>query len=470
MSGNIIAPTSETDPVSERNKKLFGEVRTSRDLIDGILDMIPDKVYSDPLLKWLDPCCGDGRFSVAIFSRLFTALEKVFPSPVQREKHILEQMLFMVEINDEHLTGLYRTFGKEANILNADFLSMSTCPFDVIVGNPPFNVAGSIKVPTNTGDLKRGDGVAIWGCFVEKAITQLKEGGILGMITPSIWMKRDNKMHDVILKHRVERIRAMNSSETNAAFRGQAQTPTCYFTLTKVSEEKSVKGYHRARLFDKALGSYVRFTYSLTPPVSLPVSGASVVLKLRPYVHTAGCIPVNKTNMPRKGTTFSHTRIQTHQHVNVRTCLLKRTQPVLKLEYSNTKCAFADTPKLILAHKMYGFPFHDKTGIFGISNRDSYVITGKLPSQLKRLKTFLSTKFALYVFEATRYRMRYLERYAFEFLPDVTRLEGFPDVITDITVADYFQLDHEEREAVNRINKKSYQPHLDYRMLLFPKN
>ena len=49
----------------------------------------------------------------------------------------------------------------------------------------------------------------------------------------------------------------------------------------------------------------------------------------------------------------------------------------------------------------------------------NYVILDKSKDELSKIQDFLSTYFALYVFESTRYRMKYLEKYAFQFLPDL---------------------------------------------------
>jgi hypothetical protein len=62
----------------------------------------------------------------------------------------------------------------------------------------------------------------------------------------------------------------------------------------------------------------------------------------------------------------------------------------------------------------------------------------------------------LVVYKATRYRMRYLEKYAFDFLPDITKLKDFPEEITDETVADYFNFDEMERKCIESITKKQY--------------
>jgi hypothetical protein len=94
--------------------------------------------------------------------------------------------------------------------------------------------------------------------------------------------------------------------------------------------------------------------------------------------------------------------------------------------------------------------------LYGISNRDNYVILNKTDIEFNKLKQFLSTKLALVVYKATRYRMRYLEKYAFDFLPDITKLKDFPEEITDETVADYFNFDEMERKCIESITKKQY--------------
>ena len=50
---------------------------------------------------------------------------------------------------------------------------------------------------------------------------------------------------------------------------------------------------------------------------------------------------------------------------------------------------------------MYGFPYYDKGGIFGISNRDNYAIINKTENAFQKIKTFLSLKLAFLVYETT---------------------------------------------------------------------
>ena len=52
--------------------------------------------------------------------------------------------------------------------------------------------------------------------------------------------------------------------------------------------------------------------------------------------------------------------------------------------------------------------------------------------------------------------MKYLEKYAFEFIPDITELVDFPMEPTDDNIADYFGLDSIDRENINKLHKKEY--------------
>jgi hypothetical protein len=105
---------------------------------------------------------------------------------------------------------------------------------------------------------------------------------------------------------------------------------------------------------------------------------------------------------------------------------------------------------------MYGFPYLDISGNYGISNRDNYVIIKDNISDLIRIQKFLSTNTALYLFETTRYRMKYLEKYAFDIIPDISLLEDFPEEINDDTVAEYFKFDELDKKAINSLHNKRY--------------
>ena len=99
------------------------------------------------------------------------------------------------------------------------------------------------------------------------------------------------------------------------------------------------------------------------------------------------------------------------------------------------------------------FPYYDVSGIYGISNRDNYVILNKIPEDFVKLQQFFSTKFALYIFEATRYRMKYLEKYIFLLLPDVSKI---PVMQQGGCIRDLIEITNEERIAVEGLYQKKY--------------
>ena len=89
---------------TSKNKEKLGEVNTDFQLIINMLEIIPKSKFTNPDLKWLDPCCGRGYFMIVLFHKLYKSLEEKIPNDIQRKKHIIEKMLYMVEINVEHIS------------------------------------------------------------------------------------------------------------------------------------------------------------------------------------------------------------------------------------------------------------------------------------------------------------------------------------------------------------------------------
>ena len=130
---------------------------------------------------------------------------------------------------------------------------------------------------------------------------------------------------------------------------------------------------------------------------------------------------------------------------------------------------------------MYGFPFLDISGIYGISSRDNYIITGITETskeiktkitgnysinELQQIQAFLSTKTALFVFSTTNYRMRYLEKYAFQFLPNITKIKNFPNLLNsdpatrEKLIINFFNFSQLEEKNINNLSQ-SYNHFID---------
>ena len=96
----------------EKRKK-NDEVFTPPHLIEEMLDKLDPSVWSDPAKTWLDPCAGLGNFSVIILKRLMEGLKEWQPDPELRKKHILEKMLYHVEMNPESVKKLQRVLNPD---------------------------------------------------------------------------------------------------------------------------------------------------------------------------------------------------------------------------------------------------------------------------------------------------------------------------------------------------------------------
>ena len=433
--------------IPKERKENYGEVITDFVLIKQILSQLPSELFTNPSLKWLDVGTGYGYFSMVLFNKLFLGLQVAIPDPGERANHILTKNLYMIEVNPYFKEHLLKYFSVNANLFIEDFIEYeTTTEFDVVIGNVPYNILGNIKTPTNKNKNKKTDGKTVWPFFIKKMVSLLKPNGYLNVIIPSLWMKMDKaNMHQFLCSYQLLKCFCLTNTETNKYFKGNAQTPTCFFTLQKKLSDFSIS------LFDSISKTYVKTKCS--PEQPLPLCGVTIVNKLKPFVEKYGCIDVIKTNLPPKHTEISVVKTDACPHVNIHTCLLDGLHPKLVFKYSNKKLKYSGEPKLVLAHKMYGFPFYDVSGLYGISSRDNYIIKNKTHKEFLRLQQFLSSKLAIYMFETTRYRMKYLEKEAFTFLPNVLAIDDFPNVVEDSALFDYFDINEEERNYIKNFHK-----------------
>ena len=183
----------------EKEKKENGEVFTPLSLVNEMLDKLDEaykkkhgkSIFTEEGFKWLDPAVGIGNFPIIVYQRLMKGLVTKIPDEEERRKHILEEMIYMVEISDKSIYILGKIFCGDKyklNIHKGSFLD-SKCRydfmFDVIMGNPPYN-----PPKTETGS----SGNSIWPHFVIKSFYMVKEKGFLLFIHPPGWKKTNRRI------------------------------------------------------------------------------------------------------------------------------------------------------------------------------------------------------------------------------------------------------------------------------------
>jgi len=180
-------------------KNEYSEAFTPINLIEELLDKLDNEVWSNPNLKWLEPANGVGNFPMVVFDRLNKSLSNVILDEEERKTHIIKNMLYMVELNEENVKISQYIFGDDANIYCGSFLddgwkeAFGIDKFDLIIGNPPFN---GKKYKRNLEYGTRAN-VNIWNEFIKKSLENLKYDGYLCFIIPQTWRSVSTKFRNL---------------------------------------------------------------------------------------------------------------------------------------------------------------------------------------------------------------------------------------------------------------------------------
>jgi hypothetical protein len=203
MDKNILNIIKEHQTIRKGEKEKNGEVFTPNELINENLDKLPLAVWKNPDLKWLDPANGIGNFPIVAYYKLMEGLKDLplYKDENKRSKHIIEEMLFMIEINNDNVEvckHIFKTINAKAkpNIICADFLNAeqewknelmkkkNIESFDIIIGNPPYNSDG----------IKHKGKKNIYVFFVIKGLAILKKDGYMSYIHPPTYRIPNHKI------------------------------------------------------------------------------------------------------------------------------------------------------------------------------------------------------------------------------------------------------------------------------------
>ena len=118
----------EVSGYSKDKSDSFGEVFTPPELINKMLDTLPSDTWTDKTKTFFDPCAGKGNFPIEVIKRLFIGLESIIPKEEQRLKHIVENQIFMAELQDASAEFIQEEFkfgrGFKVNLYHGDSLNM----------------------------------------------------------------------------------------------------------------------------------------------------------------------------------------------------------------------------------------------------------------------------------------------------------------------------------------------------------
>ncbi len=118
----------------DKDFETITEVQTPNDIIEKMLDMLPQQVWN-PNTKFLDPACKSGEFLKAIFNRLLVSPlydEINFPNEVVKVLHILSEQIYGVALTETSYNLALKNINKKANIVKIDNFSYIIVKFSEI--------------------------------------------------------------------------------------------------------------------------------------------------------------------------------------------------------------------------------------------------------------------------------------------------------------------------------------------------
>jgi len=184
------------------DKRERGSIFTNTELIYKMIKKLPNKIWVNPNLKWLDPGCGIGNFLIVIFFKLMKNLP--INNEEDKRRHIIENMLYFVELNETYINILKNIFCYEKyklNIFQGSFVYLHTLQenintfnenifntkFNIILGNPPYQ-----KI--NMKDKTKLSSKPLYPFFVETSLDHLEKDGYLLFIHPVSWRRKSTEI------------------------------------------------------------------------------------------------------------------------------------------------------------------------------------------------------------------------------------------------------------------------------------
>jgi hypothetical protein len=490
---------------AERHK--FGEVFTPLELVDEMLSKLPqegrDNVWNKKDWKWLDPANGIGNFPIkAILGQtdgvyesknpyfngkkrfaypgLLKGLRSDFDSDEACLKHIIEEMLFMVDINPKNnqiaknlLNKLcskakpnISKIGKNGYLTDGTVLDFGNGKkikeFHIIIGNPPYQSGAVKSVGTTltrkikeesgfTGDLNKN----LWIPFVNTALDKfLVKSGYLLFIHPIGWFKPDGlapqtALHNKMLEKQIINMKIYKNHDAAKLFGGKGAISLSYYLL---QNKDSVEPTTIVDMVDNT------DSIKLNTDSVIILAYNSIFNKIR-----------SKCKLFKDTTDYMQTQLgnakcsNSGEYNNIvsvtengKVLLVKSSVELMKKDTTSIN----KMPKIFIDGIKYPRILYDKKGEYGIIGQNQHYLVG---DNLDRQEAFFKTKLSALLLTYIKFRQDFIEP---RYYPDVRLLkdnDGKEVKITDSSLAEFFKFSPSEINAIDNYAKSiGFDPNKKY--------
>ena len=432
----------------QKEKQENGEVFTPMNIVFELLDNLDNKymkkngksIFSELHFKWFDPASGMGNFPVAVYLRLMDGLKQQIPNDEERKKHIIENMLYMSEINKKNVFICHQIFNinnqYKMNIYEGDTLALDITnvwgirKFNVILGNPPYNKGG---IRSHTGKQLGDINETIWTKFIEISFEWLELDGFLVFINPLSWLKKSHSLHNKLLDKFIIWLKLWDNSQSKTMI--QADIPISLSIIQNTPNKTTRQQTEITSILKRRGLTTTSFEY-LNPENTIPLAFHNIFNKLVYFIETNHLQLEYKTKTVKS--TGTKMKIPTEYRLEdmwaVDTYTIKEGLIVKKvLEHHHHPDA--NKRKLIIANKAsFAGAFIDEGNLSLTGNHKFYILGNKLELMNKILGFRISNIICHY----TKYGQDFLDTEAFRYIPDIRKLEEI--VEEDITEDEFYKI------------------------------
>jgi hypothetical protein len=457
---NVLSIIRDRLTVRNEEKNLYGEVFTPIELVCEMLDKIPDEVWKNPDLKWLDPANGIGNFPVVVYYKLMESLKDKIPGDTQRSIHIIEDMLYMVELNPVNSKVCEKIFNmidpkSKPNIITKSFLdflpkdftgkNIDKFKFDVVFGNPPYN-SGGVRSSIGTKEGTK----TIWPLFFDKSIECLKNNGYLCFITPASWIALQSDLSNRFLKNQLLYIKLYNNFKSLELFGNIAgKIPLTYYLLQKSNTKNDTQ------IYDNCLNKFLLF--NIYDNHFVPVEIIEIVKKIMKFTNKYGSLQPFFNNT-RRAETKKITPSPTKENIYPIIGIENKMISIKYYDVNNNfigrldKKKYLTNKKLLLPNFKMGYPILDKSGIMYPKSNMMHIIDYNDDEKvLKNIQNLFYTDVVLYLINTLKTKQDFFHNQIFRILPDIGKMD-IP-TITNENIYDIFGLDEEDKICINKFKQ-----------------